>query len=54
MEQKVGSLQPGFLADFIVLDKNPLEVTENELLELKVTQTWIDGKLMYAKDSNGI
>jgi len=54
MENKVGSLQPGFLADFIILDKNPLEVTEHELLELKVKQTWIDGELMYSKDSNGI
>lgn len=54
MENKVGSLQPGFLADFIILDKNPLEVTEHELLELKVKQTWIDGELMYSKDSHGI
>ncbi len=49
MEEKVGSLKPGLLADFIVLDKNPLDVKESELLEIKVTQTWIDGKKEYER-----
>jgi predicted amidohydrolase YtcJ len=49
MENKVGSIKPGLLADFIVLDKNPLVVKDEEILEVNVNQTWIDGQLVFAR-----
>ncbi len=42
-----GSIEVGKLADFVVLDKNPLAVPEGLLTELKVLETIKDGKTIY-------
>ena len=46
MEDKIGSLEKGKYADFIVLDKNPLEVEINELQDIKVLKAFINGNLV--------
>ena len=42
-----GRLAPGMVADFIVLDGNPLETAPDKIMSLKVLETWIDGKRVW-------
>lgn len=42
-----GTLEPGKLADMIVLDHDPLTVPEDQLLQTKVDMTFVGGKLVY-------
>jgi len=39
-----GSLEPGKLADFIVLDRDILRCSVDDLRETKVSETWLGGK----------
>jgi len=47
-EEERGTLSPGKLADFIVLDKNPLEVPAEKIPECQVKMNVIGGKIVYA------
>ncbi|MFK7906940.1 MAG: amidohydrolase [Chitinophagales bacterium] len=42
-EDKIGSLEVGKYADFIVVDKNPFEVPVSELETIEVLKTYING-----------
>ncbi len=44
----VGSIQPGLLADLVVLSADPTAVGTEELRGISVRQTWSDGKIVYA------
>jgi predicted amidohydrolase YtcJ len=46
-ENQRGSLQSGKDADFILLDRNPLTCPLEELAEIKVLKTYIDGENVY-------
>lgn len=46
-ENKKGSITPGKLADFAVLDRNPLEIPSEDLLNMKVLMTILGGKVIY-------
>lgn len=46
----VGSLAPGAAADFVVLDRDPFAVPVTELSEVRVRETWMDGRRVYAAD----
>jgi predicted amidohydrolase YtcJ len=46
-ERDVGRLAPGFRADFVVLDEDPLAVLGEQLDDLHVRSTWVDGKPVY-------
>ncbi|MDP6993203.1 MAG: amidohydrolase [Woeseiaceae bacterium] len=46
-----GSIEPGKLADIIVLDQDLLEVDPERIMETKVTQTWLGGQLVYEFDA---
>ena len=48
-EKEKGSLEPGKLADFIVLDRDILECPTDEVREITVEQTWLGGKKVYEK-----
>jgi len=43
-EDKMGSLKAGNWADFVVLDRNPLETPADELKDIKIFETWVAGK----------
>ncbi len=46
-EDRLGSIEPGKLADLIVIDKDITSVPPEELLETKVLMTIVDGKTVY-------
>ena len=48
-ENVKGTLEPGKLADFVVVDRDPLTVPEKELLTMNFDQTYLDGKLVYER-----
>ncbi len=48
-EEKLGSLEPGKLADLIVLDRDILSVPHNEIKDIEVLTTIVDGKIVYEK-----
>jgi hypothetical protein len=39
----------GKLAEFVVLDRDPLTVPEDQLLTMQFDQTWLGGKLVYER-----
>lgn len=47
-EHAVGSLEPGKLADFAVMDSDPTTARPAELSSIRVTQTWIGGRLAWS------
>ena len=48
-ENLKGTLTNGKLADFVILDKNPLKVRPMEIKNIKVTETIKEGKTVYKK-----
>jgi predicted amidohydrolase YtcJ len=49
MESKLGQLKKGMLADFVVLDKNLLELTPDQIKAVKVLQTVVNGKTVFTR-----
>jgi hypothetical protein len=47
-ESVLGSLTPGKYADFVVLDRDIMQVPDTEILGTRVISTWIGGKRVYA------
>lgn len=47
-EEEKGTIEEGKLADLIVLDRDILAIPADEIPEVRVTQTWLGGRLVYA------
>lgn len=47
MEEKLGTLEEGKLADIAVFDRNLLEIDKKKAREAKVIMTIMDGKVVY-------
>ncbi|PST84174.1 amidohydrolase [Pedobacter yulinensis] len=48
-EKEKGSLEPGKLADFVILDQDILKVPQEKLLNIKVLKTYLNGEKVYEK-----
>jgi predicted amidohydrolase YtcJ len=46
-EKSKGSLEPGKLADLVILDKNPLKVNPMTIKDIRVIETFKEGKSIY-------
>ena len=46
-EERKGSLEPGKVADFILMDRDILKVSEADVLRARVLGTWIAGEQVY-------
>lgn len=44
LEDEVGSLTPGKLADLVILNDNPATIAAENLTDIEVQETWIGGK----------
>jgi len=48
-EEKFGRLAPGQLADFIIVDRDPMLASPSDLRQTKVEETWIGGVKIYVR-----
>ncbi|WP_260609540.1 amidohydrolase [Vibrio cholerae] len=47
VDQWIGSLESGKLADFVILAKDPITCKSTQIRDIPVLQTWVAGKLRY-------
>jgi predicted amidohydrolase YtcJ len=47
MDDRLGRLAPGYLADLVVIDRDPYAISPGELLEVQVVATMVDGLWRY-------
>jgi predicted amidohydrolase YtcJ len=47
VDDKLGSIEPGKLADLAVLSEDYLTIPEDAIRNLKCTLTMVDGKIVY-------
>ena len=52
-EDKIGSLEAGKWADFIIVDRDPTKVDPQALARTQVLETWVAGKKLYEKAPSG-
>jgi predicted amidohydrolase YtcJ len=49
-ENRKGMIKKGMIADFVILDKNPLKLSNvDDIKDVKVIETIKEGKLVYKK-----
>ena len=46
-EHEIGSLEPGKLADFVVLENDPRAVAPAAISDIGVSETWMDGRRVF-------
>lgn len=49
-DEEKGSIVPGKFADFIILEKNIMKVDEDEIPNIKVLQTWVNGEKVFSRE----
>jgi predicted amidohydrolase YtcJ len=48
-EDKIGALEPGKYADFILVDRDPTKVDPVSLGNTQVLETWVGGKRVFER-----
>ena len=48
-EDRIGSLEPGKWADFILVDRDPTKVDPQALARTQVLETWVAGKKVWER-----
>ena len=48
-EAKMGALDPGKWADFIVVDRDPTKIEAQALARTEVLETWVGGKKVWSR-----
>jgi predicted amidohydrolase YtcJ len=49
-EDRIGSLDPGKWADFVIVDRDPTKVNPQELARTQVLETWVGGKKAWGRE----
>ena len=49
-EDRIGSLDPGKWADFVIVDRDPTKVNPQELARTQVLETWVAGKKAWSRE----
>ncbi len=47
-DHEVGSLEPGKLADIVILEQDPRDVRQDEIKNIKILETWMDGRKVFS------
>ena len=47
-EDRIGALEPGKWADFILIDRDPTRVDPQQLARTQVLETWLAGKKVWS------
>jgi predicted amidohydrolase YtcJ len=50
-EDKMGALEPGKWADFVIVDRDPTTVDAQSLARTQVLETWVGGKKVFSRAS---
>jgi predicted amidohydrolase YtcJ len=53
-EDKIGSLEPGKWADFVIVDRDPTKVDPQSLARTQVLETWIAGKKIWERAPSAV
>lgn len=48
-EEKIGALEPGKWADFIIIDRDPTKVDAQRLARTQVLETWVAGRKVWSR-----
>ena len=52
-EKILGTIEPGKLADFLIIDRDYLTIPEDEISELNVLRTVAEGRVLYEDEDGG-
>lgn len=51
-EDRLGALEPGKWADFIIVDRDPTKVNAQSLARTQVLETWVGGQKVWSRSTN--